>query len=107
LVHLAIKVETQLSKQNHFKNSHKDGYYQSSWKNKKKTSSKIFPSKVEKDSTYNPKHSNPSTLTPKSPTKISSRKCLKCLGFGHIASSCPLKRNMMVKEGVVMSDHSS
>jgi len=29
LVHLAIKVETQLSKKIHFKNSHNDGYYQS------------------------------------------------------------------------------
>jgi len=107
LVHLAIKVETQLSKKNHFKNSHNDGYYQSSWKNKNKTSSKTFPSNVEKDFTYNPRHSNPSTSTPKSPTKTSSRKCFKCLGYGHIASSCPSKRNMMVKEGVVMSDHSS
>ena len=51
LVHLAIKVETQLSKKNHFKNSHNDGYYQSSWKNKNNSSSKTFPSNVEKDST--------------------------------------------------------
>jgi len=107
LVHLAIKVETQLSKKNHSKNSHNDGYYQSSWKTKNKTFSKNFPSNVEKDSTYNPRNSNPSTSTPKSPTKISSRKCFKCLGFGHIVSNCPSKRNMMVKEGVVMSDHSS
>jgi len=42
LVHLTIKVETQLSKKNHFKNSHNDDYYQSSWKNKNKTSSKNF-----------------------------------------------------------------
>ena len=27
------------------------------------------------------------TCTPKSPTKTSSRKCFKCLGFGHIATS--------------------
>ena len=40
LVHLDIKVETQLSKKTHFKNSHNDGYHQSSWKNKNKTSSK-------------------------------------------------------------------
>jgi len=29
------------------------------------------------------------------------------LGFGHIASNCPSKRNMMVHEGVVLSDDSS
>ena len=74
---------------------------------KKKSSSKTFPSNFEKDSTYNPRHSKPSTSTPKSPTKISSKKCFKCLGFGHIASNCPSKRNMIVKGGVVMSDHSS
>ena len=51
LVHLAIKVETQLSKKTHFKNSHNDGYYQSSWKNKNKSSSKNFPSNFVKDST--------------------------------------------------------
>jgi len=107
LVHLTIKVETQLLKKNHLKNSQNDGYYQSSWKNKNKTSSKTFPSNFEKDFTHNPKHFNPSTSIPKSSTKTSSRKCFKCLGFGHIVSSCPSKRNMMVKEGVVMSDHSS
>ena len=92
---------------NHFKNSFNDGYYRSSWKNKNKTSSKNFPSNVQKDSTYNLKHSNLSTSTPKSPTKTLNRKCFKYLGFGHIASSCPSKRNMMIKERVVMSDHSS
>ena len=80
---------------------------QSSWKKKNKSSSKTFPSSFVKDSTYNPRHSKPSTFTPKSPTKTSSKKCFKCLGFGHIASNCPSKRNMMIKRGVFMSDHSS
>ena len=48
LVHLAIKVESQLSKKTHFKNSDNDGYYQSSWKNKNKSSSKTFPSNFVK-----------------------------------------------------------
>jgi len=107
LVHFAIKVESQLSKKTFSKNTHNDGYYQSSWKNKNKFSSKTFPSNFVKDSTYNSRDSKPSTITPKSPTRTSSRKCFKCLGFGHIASNCPSKRNMMVKEGVVTSDHSS
>jgi len=86
LVYLAIKVESQLSKKTSSKNSHNDGYYQSSWKNKNKFSSKTFPSNSVKESTYNPRDSKPSTITPKSPTKISSKKCFKCLSFGHIAS---------------------
>ena len=76
LVHLAIKVESQILK---------------------KTSLKTFPSNFLKDTTYNPIVSQPSTSTPKSPTKPSSQKCFKCLGFGHIAANCPSKRTMMVK----------
>jgi len=49
----------------------------------------------------------PSTSTPKSPTKISSTKCFKCLGFGNIVANCPTKRTMIVKGRVVVSDHSS
>ena len=86
LVHLAIKVESQISKKTSFKNSYNDGYYHSSWKNKKRFSFKNFPSNFVKESTYNPRDSKPSTITPKSPTKISSKKCFKCLSFGHIAS---------------------
>jgi len=66
-----------------------------------------FPSNFVKDSTYNPRVSKLSTSTPKSPTKTSSKKCFKRLGFGHIATNCPSKRTMMIKVGVVMSGHSS
>ena len=104
LVHLDIKVESQISKKNSFKKSHNDGFYHSSWKNKIKTSS-TFPLNF-KESTYKPRESRPSPSTPKSLTKTSSRKCFKC-GFGHVASNCPSKRNMMVHLGVVLSAHSS
>jgi len=53
LVHLAIKVESQLSKTTHFKTTHNDGFCKSSWKDKNKVSSKTFPSNFVKDSTYN------------------------------------------------------
>ena len=76
-------------------------------KTKVKLLQKFFLPNLEKDSTYNPIFYKPSTSTPKSPTKISRKKCFKCLGFGHIASNCPSKRNMMVRGGVVMSDHNS
>jgi len=97
LVHLAIKVESQILKKTSFKTTHNDGFYHSSWKDKNKTSLKTFPSNFLKDTTYNPIVSQPSTSTPKSPTKPSSQKCFKCLGFGHIAANCPSKRTMMVK----------
>jgi len=43
LLHLAIKVETQISRKNAFKNTHNDGFYNNSWKNKNKSFSKYPP----------------------------------------------------------------
>jgi len=105
LVHLAIKVESQLFKKNSFKNSHNDGFYHTSWTNKKKSTS-TFPSNFKKESTYKSRDSKPLPSTLKSPTKTSSKKCFKCLGFCHIAADCPTKRTMMVKGGQVVSEHS-
>ena len=107
LVHLAIKVESQLLKKTNLKNNHNDGFYKSSRKDKNKISSKTFPSNFSKETTSNHRVSKPSTSTPKSPTKTSNQKCFKCLGYGHITANCPSKRTMMVKRGVVVSDHSS
>ncbi|XP_068476897.1 uncharacterized protein [Phaseolus vulgaris] len=104
LVHLAIKVENQIARKMAFKNSTHDGYYNNSWKNKNKSFSK-FPSK---DSSSKAKDSRPSTYNHKSPTKSSSKKCFKCLGYGHIAANCPSKRNMMINvNGEVVSEHES
>jgi len=38
LVHLAINVESQLSKKTHFKTTHNDDFYKSFWKDKNKVS---------------------------------------------------------------------
>jgi len=102
LVHL---VESQLSKKNTFKYSHNDGFYHTSWTNKQKSTS-TFPSNFKQESTYKPRDSKPSSSTPKSPTKTSSKKCFKCLGFGHISANFPTKRTMMYKGGQVVSEHS-
>ena len=97
VVHLASKIENQLTRKNAFKNSSKDSYYHSSWKNKYSS----FSNLPSKDSTFKPIDSKPSTSTsrPKSPTKSSSKKCFKCLSYGHIASNCPSKRNMYMHDG--------
>ena len=42
---------------------------------------------------------NLSSSRTKSPTKISNKKCFKCLGFGHIIANCLNKRTLMVKGG--------
>ena len=67
---------------------------------------KSFSKLPSKDSSK-PKESRPSTSTPKSPIKSSSKKCFKCLGYGHIASNCPSKRNMYAHNGIVVSEHES
>ena len=100
LVHLAMKVESQLTKKNALKNSPNDDYYNNSWKQKE-----AFSNLPSKDSSFQPKESKPSISTHKSPIKSSSKKCFKCLGYGHIASNCPSKRNMFIHDGVVVSEH--
>ena len=109
LVHLAIKVESQILKKKYFKNTHNDGFYKSSWKDKINFKIKIFlPISLENPP---PQHKickdNPSPSSTKSSTKTSSKKCFKCLGFGHIVSNCSNKRTMMVKRGIIVSDHNS
>jgi len=86
LVHLAIKVESQVLKKNSLKNTHNDGFYKSSWKGKKKFRNQDSPSNFSKETTPHHKHSKDEPSTPKSPTKTSSKKCFKCLGFGHIGA---------------------
>jgi len=84
VVHLAIKVESYLLKTT-FKNTHDDGFYNSSRKD-----AKISPSNFSKQTTTPKKVSTPnSSPSPNSPTKTSKIKCFKCLGFGHIALHCP------------------
>jgi len=109
LVLLVIKVESQIWKKTTSKNTHNDGFYKSSWKDKNKISTKSFPSNLSKQTTSHHRVSKdkPSTSTLKSPTKTSSTKCFKCLGFEHITANCPTKRIMMVKWVVFVSDHSS
>ena len=99
LVHLAIKVESQLLKKTNLKNTHNGDFYKTSWKDKNKICSKTFPSDFSKETTSNHRVSKPSNSTPKSPTKSSNQKCFKCLGFGHIVAKFPSKRSMMVKRG--------
>ena len=100
MVHLAIKVESQLLKKTTFKNTHNDDFYKSSRKDTNKNSTKTSPSNFLKQTTSHQKVSknNPSTFTPKSPTKTSSIKCFKCLGFEHITANFPKKRTIMLQE---------
>ncbi|XP_068486692.1 uncharacterized protein [Phaseolus vulgaris] len=106
LVHLAVKVESQLLRKTSFKHTHNDGFYNSSWKDKNKFHNQDIPSNSSKESTPQTSKENSSPSRTKSPTKTSNKKCFKYLGFGHITTNCPNKRTMMVKGVIVVSDHS-
>jgi len=86
LIHQAIKVDQQLKRKQTYK---KSPYGSSTWKDKetfKKEEGSSFKSH-EKGAALGKNNSKP---TPTS-SKVSSIKCFKCLGKGHIASQCPNK----------------
>jgi len=99
LVHLAIKVESQILKKNTFKNTHNDDFYKSSWKEKNKFQNQDSPSNLSRESIsqHQPSKDNLSPSRLKSSSKTSNKKCFKCLGFEHIATNFPNKRTMMAK----------
>ena len=89
VIHQAIKVEQQLKRKQIYKNCL---YGSSTWKDKetfKKEGGSSFKSHEKGDALSK----NNSSPTPTS-SKMSSIKCFKCLGKGHIASQCPNKRTM-------------
>jgi len=100
LVHLAIKVESHILTKTTFTTTHHDGFYKSSMKDKNNISTTTSPSNFSKEtnSSYKVFKDKPSTFTPKSPTKPSSTKCFKCLGFEHIAANGRNKRTPKLKD---------
>jgi len=59
LVHLSIKVESQLLKKTHVKNTHNDGFYKSSRKEKNKRIQKVFLPILQKKPLPNLEFLNP------------------------------------------------
>ena len=58
LIHLAIKVESQLLMKTSFKHTHNDGFYNSSWKDKNKFPKHDNPSNSSKESNPQPSKDN-------------------------------------------------
>jgi len=108
LVDLAIKVESQVLKKTSLKNAHNDSTNLHGRIKTKFLQKLILPISQKKTTSHHRVYKeNPSTSIPKSPTKILNRKCFKCLGFRHTSVNCPTKRTVMVRGGVVVSEHSS
>ena len=103
LVHQASKVEQQLKRKGTMKRS-SSNFHSPSWKdkNKKEGGSSTSSSNVTAQRTQNKSEE----VLKK--TRSSEIKCFKCLGRGHIASQCPTKKTMLLKEdGEIISESSS
>ena len=91
VLHLALKVESQLKKKQEVKrNTSYNDYYSKSRKGKERKDERT-PSKSLQDPTPKANSFRASNDKPNSSqeSRTSSIKCFKCLGYGHIASNCP------------------
>jgi len=108
LVHQAMKVEQQLKRKGTMKKG-VSTYNSKGWKeNSKKEGSHskgIIAAPSGKDPSKSPINStNGSSSTTSRHRNI---KCFKCLGKGHIASQCPNKKTMILRENGEVSSASS
>ncbi|KAL5554487.1 hypothetical protein UlMin_041888 [Ulmus minor] len=99
MVHMAIKVEQQLKKKGSTRPGQQANSSSNSWKpNWKKEERPNFKPKPEASkenkvgSTFNQGKSDSQS------SRTCDIKCFKCLGVGHIASQCPNKRVMIMRE---------
>ncbi|XP_057485167.1 uncharacterized protein LOC130771560, partial [Actinidia eriantha] len=99
LVHMAIKVERQLKKSGTRLKPVTQTFNPAPWKSS-------YPKKEESSSNskakFEPKNATTNTASQGKPTSNSTHsseiKCFKCQGRGHIASQCPNKRVMVIRE---------
>lgn len=101
LVHQATKVEQQLKRKGVRKNSSNFNSY--SWKDRNKKEG----STSSNTSTVAPQRIQNKSSDAHKKTKSSEIKCFKCSGRGHIASECPTKKTMLLKENGDISSESS
>ncbi|XP_042423751.1 uncharacterized protein LOC122011425, partial [Zingiber officinale] len=101
LVHQAMKIEQQLKRKGVMKKSSSPNY-SSSWKDKPKKEGSSSNSKEEASI------KKPIPTTSSSTSKSRDIKCFRCLGKGHIASECPNKKTMVVRDnGSISSEEIS
>jgi len=99
MVHIAIKVERQLKQKGISKHNTGSGSsYKPSWKKEEKG----IPKEAAKNKTVEDLKGKGKVETQFSRNR--DIKCFKCLGSGHIASQCPNKRVMVLRDNIVESE---
>ncbi|XP_019431653.1 PREDICTED: uncharacterized protein LOC109338795 [Lupinus angustifolius] len=93
LIQQAMKVEQQLRRRK-TRYSSNTKFQSSGWKDKPKKEGPIPKEVVSSSQGKKPMENT---------TRSREVKCFKCLGHGHIASQCPTRRTMVMKNGVVES----
>ncbi|XP_052173798.1 uncharacterized protein LOC127789074 [Diospyros lotus] len=103
MLHVAIKVERQLKRKgaSKFNSGSSSSFVKQNWKKEDKTDSKGVSKGKDEASTKGKGKADSQT------SRNRDIKCFKCLGTGHIASQCPNKRVMIVKNNEVVTDGES
>ena len=103
LVHQASKVEQQLKRKSAMRRS-SSNFHSPGWKDRNKKDGGSLTSNHNVTTQRN--QNKPDEALKKA--RSSEIKCFKCLGRGHIASQCPTKKTMLLKEdGEIISESSS
>ncbi|KAL5812331.1 hypothetical protein ACOSQ3_027281 [Xanthoceras sorbifolium] len=99
MVHMAIKVEQQLKRKGSTRVGQNSGS-SSSWKPNwsKREDQPSFKAKAEPSKDHKAGGTINQGKPDSQPTRNRDIKCFKCLGAGHIASQCPNKRVMVLKD---------
>ncbi|KAL5837237.1 hypothetical protein ACOSQ3_014406 [Xanthoceras sorbifolium] len=99
MVHMAIKVEQQLKRKGSTRVGQNLGS-SSSWKPNwsKREDQPSFKAKAEPSKDHKAGGTINQGKSDSQPTRNRDIKCFKCLGAGHIASQCPNKRVMVLKD---------
>ena len=105
MVHKAIKIEAQLKRNCQYKRNYKERPSSSTWVDKEKDLKEEHAKPTHKE---NKNYQRPKVSSSNSTLKESNIKCFKCLGKGHIASQCPNKIAMVMRQdGGITSEESS